>query len=350
MGWDVGNVVKVKLPPLFVNFAARKAPVNKHYQTVREESEQWLIKTCKFDTNMASFVHKTDFGYFVAIVAPDAEKDKLRTMFDWGNWVFPFDDAFDNGELKVDLDGVRGMMDELLTVLNNETTSRPTDPLVVAFKSIWDRLSDSNCSIGILRRFASSMQDYSEACIQQVIMQSKFQGSETLSVDDFIAMRRGGIATTPLFALFEYAYGLNIPDEVFECSSIKELERVSTEVTVMYVHLYGPPAEDAEFLTFRHQLLDENSNLIKIYLRDGFSVQAAFDEAAKLLATCYRDWYLALADLPSWGEDVDAQVQTYIEGLQNVVLANIHWSFRAERYWKSNAEIQKDRTIEVRLT
>lgn len=92
-----------------------------------------------------------------------------------------------------------------------------------------------------------------------------------------------------------------------------------------YVHMYGPPAEGAEFLTLRHQLLDENSNLIKIYLRDGFSVQAAFDEAGKLLATCYRDWYLALADLPSWGEDVDAQVQTYIEGLQNVVLANIHW-------------------------
>ncbi|RAK94265.1 terpene synthase metal binding domain protein [Aspergillus costaricaensis CBS 115574] len=341
MEWDAGNVVEVKLPPLFVNFAARKAPMNKHYQAVREESEQWLIKTCKFDTNMASFIHKTDFGYFVAIVAPDTEEDKLRTMFDWGNWVFPFDDAFDNGELKVDLDGVRRMMDELLTVMDNKVTFRPTDPLVVAFKSIWDRLSDSNCSAGTLRRFARSMQDYSEACIQQVIMQSRFQGSETLSVDEFIAMRRGSIATTPLFALFEYAYGLNIPDEVFECSSIKELERVSTEVTVI----------QNDIVSYRkEQLLDENSNLIKIYLRDGFSVQAAFDEAGKLLATCYRDWYLALADLPSWGEDVDAQVQTYIEGLQNVVLANIHWSFRAERYWKSNAEIQKDRTIEVRLT
>ncbi|PWY74702.1 hypothetical protein BO83DRAFT_426303 [Aspergillus eucalypticola CBS 122712] len=85
---------------------------------------------------VASFVHKADFGYFVAIAAPDAEEDELRTMFDWGNWVFPYDDAFDNGELKVDLDGVQRMMDELLTVMNNETTFRPTDPLVVAFKSI----------------------------------------------------------------------------------------------------------------------------------------------------------------------------------------------------------------------
>ncbi|GLA72902.1 terpene cyclase [Aspergillus tubingensis] len=336
MSWDAGNVVEVKLPPLFVNFAARRAPANQHYQAVRAESEQWLIKACKFDTNMAKSVHKTDFGYFMAIVAPDAKEDELRTLFDWGNWV-----PFDNGELKEDLDGVRRMMDELLAVMNNETTFRPKDPLVVAFKSIWDRLSESDCSTGTLRRFAKSMQDYSEACIQQVIMQTKFQGSETLSVDEFIAWRRASIATMPIIALFEYAYGLNIPDEVFECSSIKELERVSTEVAAI----------QNDIVSYRkEQLLDENSNLIKIYLRDGFSVQAAFDEAGKLLATCYRDWYLALADLPSWGEDVDAQVQTYIEGLQNVVLANIHWSFRAERYWKSNAEIQKDRTIEVRLT
>ncbi|KAI2821009.1 hypothetical protein CBS63078_1710 [Aspergillus niger] len=169
-------------------------------------------------------------------------------------------------------------------------------------------------------------------------MQSKFQGSETLSVEEFIVMRRGSIATTPLYALFEYANGLNIPDEVFECPSIKKLERVSTEVTVI----------QNDIVSYRkEQILDESSNLIKIYLRQGFSVQAAFDEAGKLLAACYRDWYLTLADLPSWGEDVDAQVQTYIDGLQNTVLANIHWSFRAERYWKSNAEIQKDRTIET---
>ncbi|GLA28673.1 terpenoid synthase [Aspergillus phoenicis ATCC 13157] len=289
---------------------------------------------------MARSIHKTDFGYFLAIMAPNAERDQLRTMCDWGNWVFPFDDAFDNGELKVDLGGVKRMMDELLAVMKNEGVFRPRAPLVIAFKSIWDRLSESNCSAGTRRRFANSMRDYSEACIQQVIMQSKFQGSETLSVEEFIVMRRGSIATTPLYALFEYAYGLNIPDEVFECPSIKKLERVSTEVTVI----------QNDIVSYRkEQILDESSNLIKIYLRQGFSVQAAFDEAGKLLAACYRDWHLTLADLPSWGEDVDAQVQTYIDGLQNTVLANIHWSFRAERYWKSNAEIQKDRTIEVRV-
>lgn len=46
----------------------------------------------------------------------------------------------------MDLDGVRRMMNELLTVMDNKVTFRPTDPLVVAFKSIWDRLSDVSAS------------------------------------------------------------------------------------------------------------------------------------------------------------------------------------------------------------
>ena len=50
--------------------------------------------------------------------------------------------AFDNGELKVDLGGVKRMMDELLAVMKNEGVFRPRAPLVIAFKSIWDRLSE----------------------------------------------------------------------------------------------------------------------------------------------------------------------------------------------------------------
>ena len=53
--------------------------------------------------------------------------------------------------------------------------------------------------------------------------------------------------------------------------------------------------------------------------------QQAFDRVNQLLKDCYRDWYLALADLPQWGEALDAQVQKYIQGVQNTVLANLNW-------------------------
>lgn len=70
-----------------------------------------------------------------------------------------------------------------------------------------------------------------------------------------------------------------------------------------------------------------NHNLVAIYRISGMPAQQAFHRVNKLLRDCYRDWYLALADLPQWGEKIDAQVQHYIQGVQNVVLANLNWRF-----------------------
>lgn len=55
------------------------------------------------------------------------------------------------------------------------------------------------------------------------------------------------------------------------------------------------------------------------------SAQAAFNHIGNMLVTRYREWYLALVELPSWGERVDSDVQRYIRGIQNVVQANLNW-------------------------
>jgi hypothetical protein len=57
------------------------------------------------------------------------------------------------------------------------------------------------------------------------------------------------------------------------------------------------------------------------------SAQAAFTHIGDMLLERYRDWYLALAELPSWGEDVDVQVQEYVEGVRSVVRANLGWRY-----------------------
>ena len=36
--------------------------------------------------------------------------------------------------------------------------------------------------------------------------------------------------------------------------------------------------------------------------------QEAFDYMGELLKARFREWYLALADLPQWGEAIDMQV------------------------------------------
>ena len=55
--------------------------------------------------------------------------------------------------------------------------------------------------------------------------------------------------------------------------------------------------------------------------------QEAYDRIDILLKERYREWYLAQADLPQWGEAIDSQVQKYIRAMQDVVTANMYWRY-----------------------
>jgi len=53
----------------------------------------------------------------------------------------------------------------------------------------------------------------------------------------------------------------------------------------------------------------------------------AYEFAGDAVKDRYREWYRELAKLPYWGEKVDGQVQTYIRGCRDVVLANLNWRY-----------------------
>lgn len=55
------------------------------------------------------------------------------------------------------------------------------------------------------------------------------------------------------------------------------------------------------------------------------SVQQAMDCVGEIFVDCYRKWYVALADVPIYGETVDRELQKYIEGCRNIALGNLHW-------------------------
>lgn len=59
----------------------------------------------------------------------------------------------------------------------------------------------------------------------------------------------------------------------------------------------------------------------------GYSAQEAFDIVGSLLEQRYIQWDQAIQHLPSWGADIDGEVRRYIDGIQNVVQANITWRY-----------------------
>lgn len=52
--------------------------------------------------------------------------------------------------------------------------------------------------------------------------------------------------------------------------------------------------------------------------------------------------------LPSWGPEIDRDVATYVQGLQNWIVGSLHWSFESTRYFgKDGVSVKKHRLVKL---
>ncbi|KAL2844769.1 terpene synthase metal binding domain protein [Aspergillus pseudoustus] len=342
---EQGDYTTVHLPQMFTLFLSGDPPVNPQYAETRAESERWIAQKCAFNDRATRRLSKTDFSYFCSITAPRAGRGELRTVCDWGNWVFPFDDMFDNGSLREDPTRAQDVIESLLAGMgmgmdssrpSTRSKSRADDPLIQVHNSVWERIVRAS-PVGTQRRFAKAMHDYCMGSLAQVQNASR---KKFPSIEEMLALRRQSAGVAPLFALVEYAHKLDIPDFVFETKSIREIERIGVDFVLIQNDILSYCKEEREGVSH---------NLVAIARRTGLSAQSAFTHIGDMLLARYRDWYLALAELPSWGEDVDLQVQVYIEGVRGVVRANLGWSFRSQRYFgEMAAEVRRTGVIKVK--
>ena len=78
-------------------------------------------------------------------------------------------------------------------------------------------------------------------------------------------------------------------------------------------------------------------------------VQEAFDKIGKWRQELTDQFLAAYGKLPSWGPEIDAEVQRYVDGMGNWVRGNSAWSFESERYFGLDGpEIEKTRRVVLR--
>ncbi|KAI8292528.1 putative fructose-bisphosphate aldolase [Colletotrichum sp. SAR 10_98] len=89
-----------------------------------------------------------------------------------------------------------------------------------------------------------------------------------------------------------------------------------------------------DVLSYRKDLaLGVDHNLISLLMeKDGLSIQQAMDEIGNMVNQCYRRWYLALAELPSYGEKIDREAMRFVAVCRALAQGNLYWSFKTGRY------------------
>ncbi|KAI1277872.1 isoprenoid synthase domain-containing protein [Xylaria sp. FL0933] len=334
--------VVVQIPDLFVSFLAEPPRFNPNYHHVKAESEVWISEFCSFGRKISTAINKCGFSYFMAIAAPDAGPQEFRTLCDWGNWVFPYDDMFDNGELRDEPAAAETMMQDLMSPMSElqtwqeMNTTRDRIPLLRAHDTVWRRLR-KNSSNGIQRRFSKAISDYCTGVLIHVGDVSTHKLPST--PEEVLETRRLSAGFTPVFVLVEYAHKLRIPDYVFEHPAIQKLEELGCDIGLITNDTLSYMKEERE---------NTPHNMIAAARLGGLGAQEAFDYVGNMLISRYERWEKAVGEIPSWGEEVDRDVRRYIKGIEDVIRANLYWSFNSKRYFgKQGAIIRQTRCLSV---
>jgi hypothetical protein len=86
---------------------------------------------------------------------------------------------------------------------------------------------------------------------------------------------------------------------------------------------------------------------IMMYHR-GMTLQEAVDYVGDLCKKSFDRFNENRARLPSWGPEIDAQIQVYVQGLADWIVATLHWSFDSERYFgKKGLQVKKSGIVEL---
>lgn len=330
----------VRIPDMFASFMSIEPRTNPHYSKVKRESEEWIAEILRLDEKAARRNSKADFTYLAALWIPDADEEALRVVVDWLHWIFFFDDQFDEGHLQNDYESAKVECNVTFATMEDghPIVSVEEYPLRWVYQYNWFCFQ-KRASPGLQQRYKDSMKGYFDAVLGQVNVASE---SLNLNVDEYMDFRRRSIGVFPTQELIEYAHGIKLPQYVFNAQAITELRRISADMTAL----------GNDMVSYRKDLIQGvEHNVIFIYRRKGLSEQQAVDALGEMVNRLYKEWYRALAEMPTWGEKVDREVLKYCCGCRDIAIGDHYWEFKSGRYLKQDEGdiVRQTRILELPL-
>ena len=79
-------------------------------------------------------------------------------------------------------------------------------------------------------------------------------------------------------------------------------------------------------------------NLVSLVASEqGLPNQPAFDFVDELVSARVKQFVLSKNSIPTWGPSIDADVRTYVRGLEDCIAGILQWCFESERYFGKDA-------------
>jgi len=95
------------------------------------------------------------------------------------------------------------------------------------------------------------------------------------------------------------------------------------------------------------QARHNSHNIVTLVMRENdISLQDAVNYVGSLHRSTLHLFIDHINDIPrSWGAKIDSDIATYVCGLQDCIVASLHWSFETERYFGPRGSWVRDRGV-----
>ncbi|KAH6652987.1 isoprenoid synthase domain-containing protein [Truncatella angustata] len=292
------DMAEIHIPDMFASFMSIEPNTSSHYLNVKAEADAWIARH--------------SLGMIV---------------------------EFDDGHLQKDLHAAAEEIVQIIALLDDSHPLITPEkyPLRYAAQVNWQNFK-KKASPALQLRYKRHMKEWMLGILGQVASQGI--NPRNVAVKEYLGFRRRTIGVMPCTCLVESALGIELPEEVLEHPSIATCQQISADLTLL----------ENDILSYNKDVINgQEMNILKILEFKGLSLQEAVDEVTNMINDCYPRWYRALADLPRWGSDIDRDVLLYVDGLRDITLGSLIWSFERGRYFSKEEGAHLRRTRVMRM-
>ncbi|KAG1886736.1 isoprenoid synthase domain-containing protein [Suillus subluteus] len=290
--------------------------INPHYDAVFRVSEQWLFDEGHLvEPEITKFVGLRA-GYLTAACYPDADAFHLRMSFD--------------------VDNALGMRECCISAFQDPINFQTDKTAGKMCKSLFSRFRETG-GPGCTERSIHAMDLFFIAGAKEVDNRAK---KHIHDLESYITFRRDTSGCKFCFVLIEYAAQIDLPDEVMSHPIMMAVEDAANDHISWSNDIFSYNVEQS-----RH----DTHSLIAVLMRErGLDLQGAVDYSGQMCKIAMQRFEDNRAILPSWGTEVDRQVAIYVQGLQDWIVANLHWSFESTHYFgKDGQAVKQDGIIKL---
>lgn len=155
--------------------------------------------------------------------------------------------------------------------------------------------------------------------------------SDLSSIHEVLLRRRQSVCVLPLFALVEFAQDIDLPDEVYNESTMEDIRTLGIDITMLHNDLLSYHKEESEGVPH---------NIVAAYRRDGRKAQEAVDLVRGEIEMRSLLLERAIEQVASWETPWRRECMRYVQGVRDVIKANLYWSFHSDRFLSDNQKIR----------